>query len=218
MSANSASSILIKNTGEKFAPDLVKRLHQIRGEKGFANTFTQKPAAVTMDPDLKLSDKAVYDSVSLLAFRAGGLCGEPAEVIAAIAGVSKRTAVPSLVRLRKRGHIRMIRGRERFQAVYRVSFRDPEAQKAPEIAAPKPKTAAVPCPRCQQPCRPRANSGWCRGCVREIDDRRIVAAAYASNPTATEEQIWVAVQIAGKTKRAHAIRKAIRELRREAAA
>lgn len=204
---------LIRHPGVSVTPGVVSAVHQMRAEKGFTDLWSFKPATVTMDPELTPIDRCVYDGVALLAFRAGGECSEPVDMIAAVSCTSRSSALRSLKKLKGRGHIRLVRGKERWQAVYRVGFRDPNIAKPVAPEARKKNPATQPCPRCQQPCRSRANSGWCRGCVRQIEDRQAVRIALASNPTGSEEQIWATVQISGKTRRAREIRRAIQELR-----
>lgn len=109
-----------------------------------------------------------------------------------------------------------------IEVARRRNHRNRYSLKVPEVDEPVVPVAikaapipAHPCPKCARACRSTANSGWCRGCVRELEDRRAVMAAYSATPSATEQEIWSAVKIGENTRRAAGIRKAIRDFKRE---
>lgn len=170
----------------------VQRLHRIIGT-GYEKAFSFKPLRLTADPKIKFAAKCLYDAVAFFAWQSSGPCTEPVEVVAALANVSRRQAIPAIQSLVDGGYlVRAKRGARQADSLTVVESGSIAAQSGDSSikGTHRPKGLC----KCGKT-RPLSKWGICYPCGKTETMKRLYREAQAElPPDATHDEISVRVE------------------------
>ncbi len=182
------SSVLIYKGGATIA---LQRLHRILGN-GYAGAFIQKPLGLIADPKIHHAAKCVFDAVAFFSFVSAGPCTESVDVIATLANVSRRQAIPAIQSLVAGGYL--VRTKHGPREADSLTVVGPVSG-----ALPHPLEAKVAKPKRMCRCgkvRSLSKLGICYQCSRIESQTRLYREAQAELPEgASHEEVAARVAL-----------------------
>lgn len=143
-----------------------------RERSGFAMT----PWKVLTDPRLSHSAIRIYGI--LAACRRGSGVSMGTRLIASSGCMSQTTAVQGLKELRESGYAEVAPRKNGARASYRLTYQrfavEAPGAKAVVSTKKKPRKELVQCPKCAKRVGGLKRVGWCRGCDRDLNTRKLV--------------------------------------------